>query len=202
MYKFRKPLVACAGLFLLLLSIALVSPKTGIGQANRPTQDVRLVDTTVTQPVSANSPLPVTGNVGITGTPSVNVVSMPTVNGTVTVANTSGNPVPVIGPSPQTVLAFSETKDITLDGPVHFGPYDVSSFRDIRISFRVSGNSCPTVNYILFLSDGSGAFVSPNLAGNGSGSTLVSVPGQRTGVNFACAPGNGGTAFVEIYGRP
>ena len=93
MYSFKKSLIAFAGLFVLLGLIALVTPRTSVGQKNTAPQDVRLVGTTVTQPVSASSPLPVTGSVGINGTPTVGLAagSSVAINGTPVVGLDAGN---------------------------------------------------------------------------------------------------------------
>ena len=200
MYKFKKLLIAFAGLLALLGAIALVTPRAGIGQAVKPPQDVRLVGTTVTQPVSASSPLPVSGSVNIGNMPSVNVASMPTVN--VDVANTPSNPVPIVAPTPQTVLAFKETKSIA-DNSANFGPYDVSGFRDVRLSCAIFTNNCE-IFYQILLSDGSLVFASDRFDQGGThGSTLISVPGQKIKIfAFGCQFFNIGTATLEVYGRP
>ena len=72
MYKVKNSLIALVGLMALLGVIAVITPRTGVGQNVKAPQDVRVVGTTVTQPVSASSPLPVTGDVNIGNTPTVN----------------------------------------------------------------------------------------------------------------------------------
>jgi hypothetical protein len=73
MYRFKNSLIAFAGLFVLPGLIALATPTTSVGQSGKqPTpQDVRVVGTSVTQPVSASAPLPVEGSVNIVNTPTV-----------------------------------------------------------------------------------------------------------------------------------
>jgi hypothetical protein len=168
MYKFKKSLIAFAGLFALLGVIALITPRTGVSQ-----------NPNTANPAPKASPTPT--DVNVVNTPTVNVGSMPTVNGTVNIANTPSDPVPVAAPTPQTVLAFTETKSLSLASAV-FGPYDVSSFRDVRLSFAVDGNNCTGgVFYRLFLSNGTTAFVSPSFDHAGTnGSTLIGVPGQKS----------------------
>ncbi|PWT92617.1 MAG: hypothetical protein C5B55_06015 [Blastocatellia bacterium] len=71
MYRFKNSLTALVGLLIVLMAIEMLLPRNSIGQKTQTPQDVRLVATTATQPVSASSPLPVSGTVGITGTPIV-----------------------------------------------------------------------------------------------------------------------------------
>lgn len=190
MYRFKKSLVALMGVLTLVVIVTVSMPHIGRGAsgANAPTTQTQNVNVVNTPTVSAQQNG--TWNVGINGTPTVNVASMP------------NTPLPIVMPTPQTVLVFSGTQNIIANSPAYFGPYDVSNFREVRLSFSINGNNCQGF-YNLLLSDGQSVTFSSDSFGNGSyGSTLVSVPGQKIVFVAACQLFNQGTVTFEAYGRP
>jgi hypothetical protein len=181
--------MALMGVLTLVVIITVSMPHIGRGASgtNAPTTQTQNVNVVNTPTVSAQQSG--TWNVGINGTPTVNVASMP------------NSPLPIIAPTPQTVLAFNETQSIVRDIPPTFGPFDVSSFKDVRLSFRVNGNNCPGV-YQLLLSDETVAFGSANFGDGTRGSTLISVPGQKIRFYANCLFEDQGSITLEVYGRP
>ena len=188
MYRFKKSLIALIGVLTLTGIVTVALPHIGRGASgtNAPTSQTQNVNVVNTPSVSAQQSG--TWNVGINGTPSVNVVSMP------------NSPIPIVAPTPQTVLAFNETKSIVGDVAT-FGPYDVSSFKDVRLSFNVTGNNCPS-SYKLLLSDGVTVAFFSTFGDGGGGSTLISVPGQKIGFDANCLFESQGSITLEVYGRP
>jgi len=175
------------GVLTLVMIVTVSMPHIGRGAsgANAPTSQTQNVNVVNTPTVSSQQ----NGiwNVGINGTPSVNVASMP------------NTPLPIVVPTPQTVLAFTETKSYQ-DQPLTFGPYDVSGFKDVRLSYVTTGNNCQG-SYGLLTSDDRLAFFE-NFGNGTEGSTLVSVPGQKIQFFALCQFFNQGTVTLDVYGRP
>jgi hypothetical protein len=177
------------GVLTLVVIVTVSMPHIGRGASgtgtNAPTSQTQNVNVVNTPTVSAQQ----NGiwNVGINGTPSVNVASMP------------NTPLPIVVPTPQTVLAFTETQSYH-DQPLTFGPYDVSGFKDVRLSFVITGNNCQG-SYGLPTSDDRLAFAE-NFGDGTGGSTLVNVPGQKIKFFALCQFFNQGTVTLEVYGRP
>ena len=189
MYRFKKSLIALMGVLTLVVIVTVSMPHIGRGASgtgpNAPTAQTQNVNVVNTPTVSAQQ----NGiwNVGINGTPSVNVASMP------------NTPLPIVAPTPQTVLAFTETRSYH-DQPLIFGPYDVSGFKDVRLSYVINGNNCQS-NYALLTSDEQLAF-SESFGDGTAGSTLLNVPGQKINFFVVCQLFNSGTVTLEVYGRP
>ena len=189
MYRFKKSLIALIGVLTLVVIVTVSMPHIGRGASgtgtNAPTsqtQNVNVVNTpTVTAQQSGS------WNVGINGTPTVNV------------GNTTNNPIPIVAAAPQTVLAFTQTRSYG-DQPLVFGPYDVSAFKTVRLSYVISGNHCQGT-YALLASDERLAF-SENFGNGTEGSTLLDVPGQKINFFVVCQFFNQGEITLEVYGRP
>jgi hypothetical protein len=187
MYRFKRSLIALMGVLTLVVIVTVSMPHIGRGASgnNAPTTQTQNVNVVNTPNVAAQQ----NGiwNVGINGTPSVNVASMP------------NTPLPIAVPTPQTILAFTETRNYH-DQPLIFGPYDVSAFKDVRLSYVITGNNCQG-SYTLPTSDDRLAF-SENFGNGSGGSTLVNVPGQKISFFALCQFFNQGTVTLEVYGRP
>ena len=130
----------------------------------------------------------------------------------VQVVNTSANPVPVV--NAPVVLVGNGSADITPNyGPTEFGPFDVSSYSNIRFYGDPQGPTTAQVTFQLVASDANGnLFVLDTLSAtseNGGPSAFVtgaySIPGASLKVRVfalcsSSCPNSVHTNFV-IYGR-
>ena len=130
----------------------------------------------------------------------------------VQVVNTSANPVPVV--NAPVVLVGNGSADLAPNlGPADFGPFDVSSYSNIRFYGDPAGSTIAQVTFQLLALDSSGnLFVLDTLTANsldGRPTAFVtgaySIPGASLEVRVAAScssscPNSVHTNFV-IYGR-
>ena len=133
MYSVKHSVLACAGLVVLLSSIALLTPRTGFGQkaAPSPMPSPQPVNVLVT-----NTPLPVTGtitgSVSVANTLEVNVANTPTVK-----LDPAGNTVHVAPAG--TKLVYDSGYVERPGGLTTIGPIDISQYSKIRIAVNNNG---------------------------------------------------------------
>jgi hypothetical protein len=119
---------------------------------------------------------------------------------------TIAGPLPVpVDTSSETVLVFDQTLEVSPGGPtgVRLGPFDVSSFSQVRIATRLESGSAADVTVTPLLLMGASvvqdvSVLAPTINPIGA-SAVVDIPGRS--MVIAVRAVNTTTCQIQVYGR-